>query len=588
MYNTTMFKSLILLFISTLLAAVLRFFNLSPFTIYPDSYQNLLVAENIAKYHSVLGYLGPDGMLYPDFFMWTRPIYALLINSLTFFLHDTFLTARVISFFAGVFAVLLAFIAITTLFKNKKMGLVAAGLLALSYNHTIWSGFVMTETTGVFFMLLFLWILFHTIFQTTKYGNFRDIIIGILFSLAVMARYEYLIILLPVILLIMQCSPQPFKRILNISAAFLVCLVLFGLALFPLDSVIFVILNQLKDLLLLIGIGVAVFVFSILLYYFLPKRYQTKVKISLPTICIGIIILFAGYIILQIFFGASGWPLWNNLSFLRNFARHDMLISLFSVIGFILIFQNKRLRAFGYFSLLSSIFLLSIYYKINPDMERYVTHIIPFLLIPASYGLVNLYVILPRVRMIGLLLLVPLVLIQFFTTANGLRSLNDQSWYHMSYEEKVAVEVKRYTTNNPILLASTPEPYYYRLRFSTQSLTDSPPYLYIPDSLDNRTVLIIEDMGMREIFPTFTYLLDTKLQQYKIAEFKVNEYYHTNNKSTPETQPVVLYEVKLGDLKKLLEVGIAKNNIIPRGILVGFLNLCYNGFEKISISCLDN
>src|SRR5882757_9649374 len=93
------------LFFITLLGAFLRFHNLTPFTVYPDSFQNLIVAQNILHYGSVVGYLGKDGMFYPDFFMWTRPLYALLIDAVSFFGISLLLAARSTAFGLGIVSI---------------------------------------------------------------------------------------------------------------------------------------------------------------------------------------------------------------------------------------------------------------------------------------------------------------------------------------------------------------------------------------------------------------------------------------------------------------------------------------------------
>src|SRR5216683_4149347 len=104
-----MIRISIALVVITLLGAILRFSNLSPFNLYPDSYQNLIVAKNIADYQSVLGYLGANGMLYPDFFSWTHPLYPLFINLINVFVHTMIASARVIAFIAGIIAIPLSY-----------------------------------------------------------------------------------------------------------------------------------------------------------------------------------------------------------------------------------------------------------------------------------------------------------------------------------------------------------------------------------------------------------------------------------------------------------------------------------------------
>src|SRR5258708_2414518 len=78
------------------------------------------------------------------------------------------------------------------------------------------------------------------------------------------------------------------------------------------------------------------------------------------------------------------------IHFIRNFFLHEPLIGFTSVIGFIYMFSKKELKTIGLFSLISSILLIIVYQKINPQMDRYMTHLLPFLLIPASIGFVKI------------------------------------------------------------------------------------------------------------------------------------------------------------------------------------------------------
>ena len=97
-------KTALTILVLTVLGALLRIQNLSPYKYYPDAYQNLIVARSIRNYRSVVGYLGENGMLYPDFFMWTRPVYPLFINLTDNFLQDEQRSAQLIAITAGILA----------------------------------------------------------------------------------------------------------------------------------------------------------------------------------------------------------------------------------------------------------------------------------------------------------------------------------------------------------------------------------------------------------------------------------------------------------------------------------------------------
>lgn len=596
-----MLRIWIILFFITLLGALLRYFNLSPFTIYPDSFQSLLVAENIKNYGGVVGYLGTNGLLFPESFSWSRPLYPLLIDGVSFFGVPVMFAARSITYILGVLAIPLAFLFVSSVFKNvfnenkgtkprhreernKKVisykistenfwlskdiniiGLCAAFLLATSYNHTVWSGLLMTETTGVFFMLLFLWRLYATIQSDTHFFNIQDLLVGVLFALAVLTRYEYFVIFLPVIFLTFTRSPFPYRYLCNIFSSFIFVLVLVGYLIFPVNSVISIVLNQTQDLLL----KVFVLVIALLLFYVLKRFVHFKLK-NLRFFRYWIfdsrmyLSLFVLYVLLQLFFGQRIGFLYSDLSFIRNFIKHDLLLSVFSYIGFIALLKDTKQQVLAYFSLLSLILLGFIYHQVNPDMERYMTHLIPFLLIPASVGFYNFFSILNfrnftlfrywilDNRILKILILL-LFLLQLLLTAYGLRNLNDPSWFRQSYEDKAAILTRQHISGNPILIVSFPEPYYFFLQRDTQSIVNEPPFIYIPQSLDNREVVIVEDMGMRDVFPDFSKLLDTKLTQYRFSKFFVNERYHYTNRSIAENTPVVLYKLKLKELRKIIK-----------------------------------
>lgn len=555
--------SIVLLSTLLLIGIFLRIPNITPFTVYPDSYQNLLVAENIATYQSVVGFLGPNGMLYPDFFMWTRPVYALFILIVSNFGIQSEIAARSIAFVLGIFAIPLAYFVLQALYKDTKdstaIALSGAALLTFSFNHAVWGGMIMTETTGVFFMLLFLYSFFLSVKQPTKFFRYFDLATGLFFAVAVMTRYEYALLIIPVIIFIFAKSPQPYTYLRNFFMSFLGTILFMFFTLFPIQSIFPIIFTQHQELLLVAGILIVLSFTVLILIRRQPKRLKSVFK-KFPLYSSGFIALICLYITLQIFFPIQLPWFSEDLSFLRRFFNHDLLLSVFSVIGIILLLNSPKYRFYGYFAITAIVVLVLVYHRINPDMERYVTHLLPFLLIPASYGLLQTMLYMKRARM-PLLYALPVILflVQGFVSANGLRNLNDPSWYRLSYEEQVARKIQSVVPDDAVLLVSTPEPYYYFFQQTTHSLTDSPPYIYMPDSLENRKVVIVEDMGMHEYFPTFTYLLRTKLQQYKKAEFYVPEQYHTGNQSVTFDGPVTLYEMTVQELKRAIQTGLVRN-----------------------------
>lgn len=532
------------------IAFFLRLHAISPFKIYPDSYQNLLVALTITDYQSVVGFLGSQGMLYPDYFMWTRPIYALFILFGTAFGADISVSAQMVALLFGMLTIPLTYLFLRKVFYSDLAGIVGSLLLGLSYNHTIWSGFIMTETTGVFFMLLFLYLLFTTI--QTKHYQLMSALTGAVFALAVLTRYEYIIIAIPTAFFLITQSKDP-KRILVLFTLTALCLFLFvGFLLYPIQSLFPIVLNQFQKLLIYAGLilGISILVFLAIRVF--PHSKQ-KLRHILPNITLATLGLFCIVLLFQILFDNTDSWIWQQLSFVRNFALHDFLVTIFALIGYTSLLRDNKQHPLGYISLVSVILLGCIYYQINPDMERYTTHFLPFLLIPASYGMMIFFQ--KYQKSFVILLCGILFILQGIISYQGLHALKHSSWFQRSYEELSAQKLKSYLKDQKtVIIASMPEPYYLEARHTVYSLTSQYPFLYIPSSLDDHTIIIVEDMGMYEYFPEFVTFLHKELRDKKIARYATGQSFHTTNIVKKEQYPVILYQLTLKEMRKKIEV----------------------------------
>lgn len=332
----------ILLFSIIIIGSIFRFLQISPFKFYPDAYQSLIVAENIETYHNVLGYLGSQGMTYPIFFMWTRPGYPLLIDLFNIFTNDPTLSAQTISFVAGSGGILLAFFCIKNFFNSSTYGLAGALLLALSFNHTLWSGFIMTETLGIFLLLLFLWSFFSNLSKKAALANKHDFLTGILFAGAIMTRYEYVILLFPIIFLTVQKSNNPFIQLANILFSSVTMVTILLMLLFPLNSLWEIILLQLNALLQKGILLFFIFLICIIALFTIPSRYKHFFSNGFTTLtklflCVLLLIFFLeGIFAIQILFITKHIPA------LVNFFHHELLISFFSLFGLLLFIKDKK------------------------------------------------------------------------------------------------------------------------------------------------------------------------------------------------------------------------------------------------------
>ncbi|HSX39980.1 MAG TPA: glycosyltransferase family 39 protein, partial [Candidatus Saccharimonadales bacterium] len=481
--NSRLFKENIytlLLLIILCVGIFLRFCNILPSKLYPDSYQNIVVARNIVNYHSVLGFLGKNGLSYPYVYFWTRPGFPLLINIAKIFVNDEFFAAQVVSFVAGILIIIVTYFALSKLFSNKNVGIAGAALAALSFNLTVWGGFILTEASGVLFLSLFLFLLFRGLIKKSQFLDINDLLIGAFFGFAILIRYEYLLIALPLVILIFQKSESPGKKLLNILVGFVVVTYIVLLLLFPVKDIA-------RDLFSHVSyyFSEGIIFFVALPLIFCIKRIKAKLMLKIVSF-LWIVFIFIYH------------PLG-----MRDFFVHDFLLGIVLIIGLFLFYKKEEFLEYLIFILFSSLLLALMYYKTNPVMARYYTNLLPFLFIPAAYGLAS-FIKSKKMILIGVF-----ISLQVFITFRGIKYLKNGEWARPSYEEKSARTLNKWLhDNNHILLVSLPEPYYLYTNSSTQSTTADLPFLDPDSTLDNSKIYIVEDMGTYDYFPKFAAFLD--------------------------------------------------------------------------------
>lgn len=549
-FSKNKLQTIMSLLLISFIGATLRFLNISPYKIYPDLYQNLLVAENINHYKNVIGQLGNMGMSYPDFLSWTRPGYALFIVIVSFFTHNEILSAQIISFFSAVFSIPLVYIFLKKIFKKSSIAWCGTLLFTFSFTHIVWTGFYLTEALSVFIVLSIFTIIFSTLSVKKSLGSFSDIVTGFLLGFAVLTRYEYIVLLVPIVIIFFENSIRPVQRLVTIISGFVFSIAVVVSIFFPLQKLINLIALEVPAvsfMLLLSAIGVALF---ILLY----KKVNNNLIKRLSLIFIILLWVVNFYIVILPFI----FPFTNTIQGLRSFLLHDFFIQISALIGLIFFIKDPKKNTLFLFVISGLILLGTTYMTINPAMERYMTHLLPFIIIPASYGLYKIFTFAFKNKK-SFFILIPLIILQIFISFQGLHILNNGDWFKTSYEEVSAKKTSQILQNkNVILIASFPEPYYFFTRKSTVSITDSSPFIYIDKSLDNRQVIIIEDMGMRDIFPTFSKFIDTQLSQYRLTSFKVGRNYRFAERVVSEKYPVTIYQMPLFLLKQKIDITYSK------------------------------
>lgn len=502
-----------------LLGAALRYINLSAYTFYPDSFQNMTIARLITEHGRLSGPLGESGFFYPQFIQWTRPVYPLLIAASHLIVPDWYLAARIVAFLFGLLGLVLAYLLGATWFGQRRYGLAAVFLSAVSFNHVVWGGFILTETVGVFFLLLCL-VLLGRLKRTQ--GPWLSFWLGIASLLAVLTRYEYATLIPLLLVAVWQLKGQAWRFWL---AGWIVGL----LAVWPLY--LGVELWRLEPFqsglvrLAAISAGAAALTGLVFLR-------EWRFRFGLVWLAfLGLAVLLPGF---------------------RAFWLSDFLLSGLFLLGAWRLSQESQ-KGLVAGLLLACILLSATYGSSNAAMQRYWTHLIPFLLIPAAYGLVWLVSVSKSrtQRPIRLLLLVA-VLIQLGLTARGIHGWGSGTWFRQSYQVVSAqLLAERLKPTDQILVVGEPEPVYLTSKLTILSVADEYPFIYYAGKLVDQPAVIVLDMGMRHNFPVFTAAVEERLVDRQVANYKTGERYHAGAASYDEA-PVELYRTTLNELRRRL------------------------------------
>ncbi len=451
------------LLLIVILGAGIRWANISPYKFYPDAYQNLVVANNLADNHNVVGTLGDLGSVYPQTVTTTRPVYPFFINAVNIFVTDQTLSAKIVAFVAGILGIVGAFFLVRQLFYTST-GLFAALLTALSFNHTVWSGFIMSETTGI--LLVFLGLTYY--FKKSYYLS------GIVLGLAVFSRFEYLLILLPLL----------YKNRRLFLSSFITGLLLIGVFFPPMPQVV----NKLADIKGL-------------------TRIDNLIK-ERP-----------------------------KLTGIYNFARTDfVLIGMFALgVVFMIKYKYPKLPI-----ILISCFLLElIYIRTNPLQQRYSTHLLPYLIIPAAYAASTFR----RSRW----LLVLSLITQLFVSYRGIKNWNMGDWFRPSYEEVAAKNIRPYLHVDDVIVTAWPEPYFYFTNHSVIGISDVYPFAFLNDLPDEQNLIVVMDAPAKYVFPKFTAFLETNLSRYQLNSYNVHVPFRYATSAFFDDQPITIFRLTKKD-----------------------------------------
>jgi 4-amino-4-deoxy-L-arabinose transferase-like glycosyltransferase len=513
-----------------LIGLALRLHALSPYLFYPDSYTSLVVAHNLRAYGHVIGSMGPGGLSYPDFLGWTRPSYPLLIAAGSFVLSPI-TSSHVVNMLAGLVSIVLAYAFIVQVLRSRPAGLVAAGLLSISWGAVVWSGYVLTESLAVAMLLLALWQLWRQAGRPPEWAGPQDLLTGLYLALATLTRYEYAVVVIPC--LIVSAKPWSLKRALNIMVAYALVMALGLVLLRPLAGGAGYALGQVAPFwpLLLAGL-----ILGVLAWF--GRRYMHAVT------------LVAMWLFVV---AALALPHW--FPAVRNYLWRDPLLAIGVVAGLTLMLRRQEHRRLGVFLAVCAGLLLAVYWRVNPTMYRYLTLLAPLFVAPAAYAVVigaeKVWAAPGWWPVAGATVAaVALAGLQLALSWVGLRAEHRGIWFMPGYEQLSAQKLaSTRLPANALIVASMPEPYFLFTGRPTQSISDDPPYLYLPASDMSKKIIIVEDQGMYKIFPHFSAVLNQKLSRQVVREYWVGTDFRYTTQIVPEAKRVRVYSVSFADLQ---------------------------------------
>jgi|GEM_PF-3997266 len=519
----------------------LRLSNLSPYLVYPDSYTSLVVADVIDRTGTIVAHLGAGGLIYPDFFGWTRPGYPLLIAALHALGLPLVASGRGVALMAGVACIPAAAWLAYEVTHRRGAAVVAAVLMSLSYASVVWSGFVLTETTGNLALLGLLAVAWHWRRHPPEIFDPRDYLTGLLLAVAILTRYEYAL-LAPIILLIAGPRLSPSVRWVNITAAAGLMLALAVVVLRPFDPDPTYALSQLHAFLPLAGVGLVAGAGLLAASRFVrlsPHRART---VSLA--CFAVILAIA------VAWAPHAYP------GLIDFARQDGLIVGLGSFGLILMLYRHRSRSSAWLIIAAIIALAAVYFRVNPTMARYGTHLLPLVIIPASVFVLVVWDLRRRtLRAAALIVIFALALFQGYQSFGGLKSDQGGIWQQRGYEQTAARLAAPAIPADAVVFAALPEPYYLASggSRSVQSFTTQAPWLYAPGLEASTPVVVVVDQSLKDVFPEVYQRLQAAPVGSVITTFEVGEPFRYRTQITLKPIPVILYKTTLGALQSALK-----------------------------------
>jgi len=425
------------------------------------------------------------------------------------------------------------------IFQSEKVGLLASLFFAGSFNHSTWSGFVLSETSAIFFLLL-AWVLLK---------KEKPFWAGLAQAFSISCRIEYALLVLPTLIFFLYSKKsrvKTFSYLLGLVLPLLLLIQIAGLGGFLLKNAI--------SYRLVIALCLSLSA----LCFLKPRTWLTKITQLIP---LGLL----AYSILLIPTRATGsllsWDI-RTLKAWGDFALSDPLLVFLGLGGLAIIISEKPRNGFFFFASTFPLFFL--YQQANPIMHRYLVHLVPVLALSAGYFTIEAFqwsrLMAKRIRPIIFNPAFSLVIALFvFGFLMPIRFVSAHWHPEENYEQLAAYRVEKIIQKHnlegaTVLVTFSVAPYALYAKLPILEIAKINPFIKT-DSLEGKNLaLVVVDEAVRDQRPEFAQWAEKNLQLFLIEKSTINTpYLYADYQYYPE-KPVGIYLLPITKLKQLLEL----------------------------------
>ncbi len=513
---------------------LLRQKSQTSFLLYPDSYRYLWQAEGLFKDQSVALEQGN-----------THLGYSFLSAITGFFTKNIESAARSVSFAAGVLAIPLIYLLAQEIFQSKKIGILASLFLASSFNHSVWSGFILSETAAIFFLLL-AWVLLKK--EKPFWAGLAQVV-------SISCRVEYALLVLPALAFFLFRRLQGDFDRREIFTYFFTYFLGLGLP--------FLILVRITDIDGFFFKNGFPYPLAIILCFFLSALCFSKSKGWLIKIAQLAPFALLAYSVFLIPFRATNNLLPWDIRVLKgwgDFMLSDPLLVLLGLAGLSLVISKKP--RVGFFFLASTMPLFLVYQQANPIMHRYLVHFTPILALSAGYFTVKFFQWLhstsKRIRPVFFNPAFSLIICFFLFGFLLPIKLVSADWHpEENYERLVAYRVEkiiqsRNLKETTVLVTFSVAPYAFYTKLPVLRIAKTNSFIETDLLNEKESVLVVVDEAVRDQRPEFVQWAEENLESFLIEKSFINLLYFYADYSYYPERSMDVYLLPTIELEDLL------------------------------------